>query len=665
MQRLALAALCCAVVAPAQNLMPLPAKMAPGSGRLVIDGGFRVAISGDAHALVRATAARTIARLARQTGMQVGGEIGRDWKAATLVLDCKGPATENTADESYILEVTPKQAVLAASNFVGLARGVETFLQLIEPYGEAYAAPAIRIEDQPRFPWRGLLIDSARHFLPVENVKRTLDGMAAVKLNVLHWHLTDDQGFRVESHVFPKLHQLGSDGLYYTQAEIRDIIRYAWERGIRVMPEFEMPGHITSWFVGYPELASGPGPYQLMRGWGIFDPALDPTRDENYDFLQKLIFEMASLFTDPYFHIGGDEVNGKQWDQNEKIQEYKRQNGLKDNQDLQAAFNKRVQQILAQNRKKMVGWDEILHPDLPKDIVVQSWRGQKSLGAAARQGFQGLLSAGWYLDHMLPASVHYEVDPLSKEAGEMDAQAAAKVLGGEACMWAEFISPEMLDSRVWPRTAAIAERLWSPREVRDVASMYRRLEAVSRWLEFLGLTHRSSLCSMLERLAGTHEIGPLMTLAEVVEPVRFYQRGQSRQYTQQTPLNRLIDAARPESDTAREFGELVGAFLRDRQAHAAEIRARLVRWQDNDAALAPLIASAAALKEVAPVSRDLTTLAAAGLEAMDFLSGKRAPQGWIEKQKAQVEAARKPKAEVLVQVAPAVEKLVEAVGRIR
>src|SRR5262249_33035526 len=174
-------------------------------------------------------------------------------------------------NESYSLNATDKQAVLTAPTVVGAIRGLETLLQLIEGDSQGYFIPAVDIQDKPRFPWRGLLIDSCRHFQPLEVIKRELDGMAAVKLNVLHWHLSEDQGFRVESRKYPKLYQMGSDGLYYTQEQIRDVIAYATERGIRVVPEFDMPGHSTSWLVGYPELGSAPGPYQIERKWGVFD----------------------------------------------------------------------------------------------------------------------------------------------------------------------------------------------------------------------------------------------------------------------------------------------------------------------------------------------------------------------------------------------------------
>src|SRR5438552_8710310 len=246
-------------------------------------------------------------------------------------------------DESYSLEVSNTGAKLDSPTTLGALHGLQTFLQLVATASDGFAVPALSIQDKPRFPGRGLMIDAGRHVIPVDVLHRNIDGRAAVKLNVLHWHLSENQGFRVESKKFPKLHEMGSDGLYYTQNEVRDLIAYARERGIRVVPEFDMPGHSTAWFVGYPELASGPGPYEIERKWGVFDPAMDPTRDETYKFLDAFIGEMAGLFPDQFFHIGGDEVNGKQWDANPKIKEFMHGHGLKDNNDLQAYFNQRVQ----------------------------------------------------------------------------------------------------------------------------------------------------------------------------------------------------------------------------------------------------------------------------------------------------------------------------------
>ena len=317
---------------------------------------------------------------------------------------------------------------------------------------EGFAAPAVNIKDTPRFPWRGLMIDSGRHFIPLEVLRRNIDGMEAVKMNVFHWHLSENQGFRVESKKFPKLHENGlGRPCFYTQEEIRGLIAYARERGIRVVPEFDMPGHSTAWFVGHPELASGPGPYEIERKWGVFDPAMDPTNEKVYKFLDEFIGEMAKLFPDHFFHVGGDEVNGKEWDANPKIQEFIRAHGLKGNAGLQLYFNKKLQAIVSKHGKSMVGWDEVLDPTLPKDIVIQSWRGQASLAEAAKQGYRGILSNGYYLDLGWSAARHYAVDPMGEAAVNLSAEEKARILGGESCMWSEYVNAENIDSRIWPR----------------------------------------------------------------------------------------------------------------------------------------------------------------------------------------------------------------------
>ena len=315
-----------------------------------------------------------------------------DTDAATLEIktdhESKG-IQELGEDESYTLDVTSIGAKLHAANPLGVLRGLQTLLQLIAISPDGFSVPAVHIEDRPRFPWRGLMIDSGRHFIPLDVIKRNLDGMEAVKMNVFHWHLSDNQGFRAESRKFPKLHEQGSDGLYYTQDEIRDVIEYARDRGIRVVPEFDMPGHSTAWFVGHPELASGSGPYAVERKWGVFDPAMDPTDEKTYKFLNEFIGEMARLFPDQFFHIGGDEVNGKEWDANPKIQAFKKSHKIKDNAGLQAYFSGRVQDLVAKHKKTPVGWDEVLVPGVPKTIVIQSWRGVDALAAAAKDGYRG------------------------------------------------------------------------------------------------------------------------------------------------------------------------------------------------------------------------------------------------------------------------------------
>ncbi len=649
------------------SLMPMPAKVQLKTSRLVIDASFTLGISGHSDVQLQRAVERFLDNLRRQTGMPPLDMKVTDAGQAKLVVHSAHESKavqELGEDESYSLEISPAGAKLDAATTLGIMRGLGTFLQLVQTTSDGFAVPAIAIQDQPRFLWRGLMIDVGRHFIPLDVLKRNLDGMAAVKLNVFHWHLSENQGFRIESKKFPKLQEMGSDGLYYTQDEVRDLIAYARDRGIRVVPEFDMPGHSTAWFVGYPELASGPGPYQIERKWGVFDPAMDPTQERTYKFLDGFIGEMAKLFPDQYFHIGGDEVNGKQWDANPNIQAFMHAHGLKTNQDLQAYFNTRVQKIVSKHGKTMVGWDEILRPDLPKDIVVQSWRGQDSLAAAAKQGYRGILSFGYYVDLMWPASRHYAVDPISA-AANLSPDEKRLILGGEACMWSEYVSPENIDSRIWPRTAAIAERLWSPQDVTDVNSMYQRLENVSRWLDWLGLTHNSSYGLMLRRIAGTNDISVLRTFTDVVEPVKDYNREELAvvEATSLSPLNRVIDATRPESMTARRFGNLVDALIGGQADSEAkqEVRASLIRWRDNQSNLQPLESQSFLLTEIVRLSQDLTAVATTGLQALDYLDrGERAPAAWATQQFASLEQAQKPKAQLLLMVVPSVQKLVEA-----
>jgi hexosaminidase len=653
---------------PALNLMPMPANVKPGSGQLVVDPSFSVAVSGHKEPHLQRAVEIFLNDLRRQTGMLPLDMKISDAATGTLIVHAESTSKEVQElgeDESHHLEITSSGAKLDASTTLGVMRGLQTFLQLVQTTPAGFAAPAVIIDDKSRFPWRGLMIDCGRHFMPLEVIKRNIDGMAAVKLNVFHWHLSENQGFRIESKKFPKLHEMGSDGLYYTQDKVRDVIAYARERGIRVVPEFDMPGHSTAWFVGYPDLASAPGPYEVERKWGVFDPAMDPTREHTYHFLDEFIGEMAKLFPDKFFHIGGDEVNGKQWDANSKIQEFMRAHGMRTNQDLQAYFNKRVQEIVSKHGKTMIGWDEILRPDLPKSIVIQSWRGQESLAQAARQDYRGLLSHGYYIDLMWPASQHYLVDPMSDAAANLTLDESKLILGGEATMWAEYVSPENVDSRIWPRTAAIAERLWSPPNVRDVDSMYQRLEKVSHRLDFLGLTHNTGYAAMLRRIAGRNDISALRILADVAEPVKDYTREDTSPAvpTSLTPLNRVVDAARPESDTARQFSDMVNAFLsgKPRPGTETEIRASLTRWRENQVELQSLAENSFLVREVLPLSQNLSTLGAAGLAALDYIDhGERAPKQWISQQLALIERAKKQQAQLLLMIAPAVQKLIEA-----
>jgi hexosaminidase len=649
------------------TLLPAPAKITVEKGRLRWSASFSVSVPDFHDARLNAAISRMLQGLEGKTGTPLSKEIGTAVPGATLIVHVKraGEAVQSPdEDESYSLTISDSGAKLEAATVVGAIRGLQTFLQLLQTESTGYYFPIVQIEDAPRFRWRGLMIDCGRHFEPVAVIKRTLDGMAAVKLNVFHWHLTEDQGFRMESKLFPKLTGMGSDGLFYTQDEAREIVAYARERGIRVVPEFDMPGHSKSWFVGYPELASAPGPYTIRREFGIEDAAMDPTRESTFTFLDSFIGEMAQIFPDPYMHIGGDESDGVQWKASPKIQEFMRAHNLKDAAALQAYFNQRLIKILEKHGKRMVGWDEILNPSLPKNIAIQSWRGAKSLSDAAKLGYQGILSQPYYLDGMKSAKEYYLSDPLPSNS-VLTPEQRQLILGGEICMWGEQLNERSIDSRIWPRSAAIAERFWSSESINNVDDMYRRLEVESIRLEAIGLTHLSHEGSALRELAGTANIDALRVFSSVLEPVSFSDRYDQQRTSQLTPLNNLVDAVRPDPPSRHDINRLTHQFLRA-PASSEEARNLLEKDFQSWIAAAPAIEAQVATKPLLalaePRARQLPGLATAGVEALNYLSkGAKAPAGWKQRNLALIEAAKKPQALVRFTFLSPLEELVNAV----
>jgi hexosaminidase len=657
MKRFVLVCTLAACVHAAPALMPLPVKLDPGSGALSIDGSFGVTASGVRDARLDAAMRRLSERLSRQIGIQFLGPA-----ASTVKVECAARGSEYPKlgeDESYTLDVTPQGATVKAATVDGALHGLETFAQLVMPAEKGFAAPAVHIEDRPRFAWRGLMIDSSRHWMPLRVILRNLDAMAAVKLNVFHWHLSDDQGFRVESRRFPKLQQLGSDSHFYTQAELREVVAYARDRGIRVVPEFDIPGHTLAWLPGAPQIASTAGPFQIGRTWGGFDPIMDPSKEATYKFLDAFIGEMVRIFPDPYFHIGGDEVNPKSWNNNPKIKAFMEAHHFNP-QGLQAYFNQRISKILTKYHRIMIGWDEVLHPDLPTATVIQSWRGNAALAQAAAKGHRAILSWGYYLDHLSPASYHYGIDPLGGPAAQLPPDQQARILGGEACMWAEYVTSETVDSRIWPRMAAIAERFWSPQNVTDVDSMYTRLAVISRDLEWLGVQHRADFQPMLDRIAGEQPNLPLRILAEAVEATGLGTgrgRGVQPRYTQQTPMNRLVDAARPESELVRAM-EL--AAKRMTPGDAAFLRETFTVWAGNDAPFEAKSEGDGLLMELRPLSKDLSALGAAGLKILDArAAGQALPADWVSQENAEITRMLRPVVEVRMAAARAVKVLLD------
>lgn len=660
------------------GLMPIPASTSWNGQRFRLDKDFGISVTGNPDPRIHAEASRFFRRLGERTGL-----FFKTWVVspkdvrpdAPLRINVSAPGkTELSMDESYTLEVTDRQVRLDAKTDIGAIRGLETLLQLIGSDGNGHFFHGGLINDKPRFSWRGLLISQPYHFMPVDVLKRTLDAMALVKMNVLHLYLSDDQGFSIESKAFPRLHREAAGGDYLTQDQVRDLIAYAAQRGIRIVPELDLPGHCTSILTVYPELAAVRRDYVLQDHWGVFDPVMDPTNERVYSFLDTLLTEVASLFPDEYFHIGGDEVTGKDWKRNDSIQRFMKRMGLGSTVALQNHFNRRVQGILRKSGKKVIGWDEILMSeiddnaakeafhkgdyktlvltDVPKDIVIQSWRGMEALISAAKNGYRGILSKGYYIDLMQPTSYHYLNDPVpsNNETIIPDSEAnfnrfesdivdmirkgerilkpeeEALILGGEATMWTEHVTYETFDSRVWPRTAAIAERLWSPVSVRNVADMYRRLDNVSLQLEWVGSTHIKNQGMMMRRLAGTEDVSPLMKVAGYLEPLKGYRRNAADNFTKYSPYTQLIDVATADPKELRAFNAAVDSFLaRPTNERREGLRRELNGWIANHREVVRLATGRPTLSTLAEHSGRMAELAGLALPFLDAKPTSKRP----------------------------------------
>lgn len=679
------------------TVMPLPHEVRLGTGKFRLVSTATVYISGNGHSRIYGAASRFIRNLSDRTGlnfMTEGYVTPNDTnKSAPLQIICRRAGKVVLGeDESYSLKITPQQVQIIAETDIGALRALSSLLQLTAADDEGYYFPVLTMNDKPRFPWRGLLLDVSRHFYSVDVVKKQLDLLSLVKINVLHLHLTDDQGFRIESKTYPKLHELGSDGQYFSQTEMKDLIRYADERGIRIVPEFDLPGHSTSWYIGYPEFSSGTGatfggPYQIDRKWGRGSPVMNPIKEEVYQFLDVFFKEMSELFPDEYVHIGGDENNGLQWALNPEIQAFMRANALPTKEALQNYFNKRLSAIITKHGKKVMGWDEIFVEGVPKSIVIQSWQGKEALYKAARQGYTTLLSSGYYLDIHEPTDKHYLNEPLP-DSVKLSADERKFVLGGEACMWSEYVNAGNVDSRIWPRMAAIAERFWSPASVRDVDDMYRRLDHISSWLEQLGSTHETNVPLMLRRLCGVHEdITPLKTFTDVLETVKEYKRGQIIRFTYSSfyPLTGIADVARPDSRIARQFRSVTGKYLNAlKELKESKVSGKnslldsskitlvetqrevlvhwLRLWKGNHEKVQPIIRKNPRLAEIDEHSLALSLASQLGLEAIDRLErGVAVTPQWKYLASLILERAKQPRAQTDIMVLPAIEQLVKAV----
>lgn len=746
------------------QLMPLPSVLELGEGAFDLKGSLGVQYLAQKHAILEKAVERFLGRKPLEEGERL----------LSLKVESIRLPIPHKADESYKIRVSKEKIEIISPNQLGALHALESLAQLKEN-GQI---PVCEISDAPRFPWRGLMLDVSRHWYPKELVLRNLDAMAAVRMNVLHLHLSDYQAFRIESKRYPKLHELGSRGNYYSQEDLGEIISYARDRGIRIIPEFDVPGHMTSWFVGYPELASSPGPYELSKQMGLGKSVLDPSREEVYEFLDNFLGEMSRLFPDEYLHIGGDEVSVKEWEENEVIQGFMQEQGLKDEDALRAYLNQRLQGILQKHGKKMIGWDEVLHPDLEgKGMLIHSWRGHKSLFSAVQDGHEGILSAGWYLDHKLAAAKMYEVDPfvlkgaitiepdstnwkswdikismseeqsfegqlflfgekdqlrgyvgmmdrlnsfetatldngllktsITADVGKIDIEGniekdkisgsfslgvfsldmqgersggsdmpegiafpkiektkaltesdKSRILGGEACMWSEVVDQYTAESRIWPRTAVVAEKLWSnPDLANDEEDMYRRLSSLEAHLLNRGIQSEIYRIEILKGLVTNGDISAIEELASILEEDKYYGRLgiYGNDLPIDMPLDELVDATRPESPKARAFNLLVEAYLEDPQQEnlLSQITIQLQNWASLEERLAGNINPDKTFSDIEEVSHWVSYFSEAALKELQAELSEEE----TEKILAELTAAKAPIKGVLIQILPGIEKL--------
>lgn len=617
------------------NLMPWPQNVVVNDGNFTLTKNFKVNISGNPNPRIFGGVTRFLRRLDGRTGIFFEqGFISKlnEFPNAELQINCdKNGKIGLYEDESYSLDIKSNKITINATSDLGALHGLETLLQLLQNDSKSFYFPVSQISDFPRFTWRGLMIDAARHFQPVDVIKRNIDALAAMKMNVFHWHLVDDQGWRIETKKHPKLIELASDGLYYTQEEIRNIVKYADERGILIVPEIDVPGHGSAILTAYPEIGSkvitltggtsekniqgtAIATYGIERNAGIFSPTLDPSNPKTYKILSELFDEVCPLFPGAYFHIGGDENEGKDWDANPKIQEFKKKHNLKTNHELQTYFTMQLAPMLKKHGKQLMGWEEILTKDLSKEAIVHSWRGPnegvtagQSLVDAVKKGYKTVLSNGYYIDLMYPAASHYLNDPMPKGA-DLTAEEKARILGGEATMWTELTTPETIDSRVWPRTAAIAERLWSAENITDLASMRKRLENVSFRLEELGLTHIKNKDVILRNIANNQNVESVNEFSNVCEPLKGYTRNKGgTEYQMYSPFTLFADACTPDAKESLAFNDAVTQYLANKtEDNKAKVASFFNKWIAVNKSLIELSANAPLVQPILPLSKKLS-----------------------------------------------------------
>ncbi|MEM7220482.1 MAG: family 20 glycosylhydrolase [Pseudomonadota bacterium] len=583
----------------AQALLPQPSSLDWRSGALAI-GNRRLALTQVGHWSVTAQ---------RRWSTLLAAFSGADRAAIDVQVCVDAAALQPDAGEAYSLVVSEQGIAVQAASATGLLRAEATLAQLLMAAGERI--PCLRIDDAPQFAWRGLLLDPARRFLPLDALLRTLDGMARYKLNVLHLHLSDDQAFRFPSRGYA---ELNGGAACYSRDDLAVLIDRATRLGIRVVPEIDLPGHSTRILAAYPQLALFP--VEDTTRFGVHHACLDPTLDATYEFVATLLDELGEVFPDECVHLGGDEVHPRWWSEHPRVQAYIDAEGLDGTTALQARFTQRVAELVAERGKRLVVWDEALDENLPQDTIVQPWRGMHSRDCALQAGHQCVVSAPYYLDLFFPADLHAAFTPdMSAESASAAEDALRRdlrlahvaeglewtlqwreleapisrpegaLLGGEACLWGELVDARVLDTRLWSRLPYVAEALWrgasDGRLTRLPTSLaaWARLGGPDLCVAIGGGVSQTGLDAAQRAALGdddlTDDVGPLLAC---LEPVKWYARllgaealaarlggremPQARPYQADTPLDDLADVLSPQSFVAAELQELLARWQR-------------------------------------------------------------------------------------------------------
>ncbi|MBX2978832.1 MAG: family 20 glycosylhydrolase [Flavobacteriales bacterium] len=503
------------------DLIPRPVSVSMDKGRFPIDSRLGIVVSERSLKQEASFLREALTPLLPEPPM-VMPNMSMEGHVIALLLNMDA----DLPPSGYSLVVTPERIELEAADGAGIFHGVQTLIQLLPQGGTEAGIPCMRITDHPRFSWRGMHLDECRHFFGIDFVKKYIDLMARYKMNSFHWHLTEDQGWRIQIKKYPQLTALGAwrrgsqigpyaaqtfdtlrYGGFYTQDQIREVVAYAAARHITIVPEIEMPGHAMAALASYPHLGCTGGPYEVQRGWGVFDEVFCAGNDSVFTFLEDVLTEVMDLFPGPFIHIGGDECPKTRWKTCPECQSRMQTEGLKDEHELQSYFIRRMERFVNSKGRKIIGWDEILEGGLAPNAAVMSWRGTEGGIAAAKAGHYAVMSPGshCYFDHYQgdPANEPvafggyttlqkvYSYEPVPAELKPKEQQ---YILGAQGNVWTEYIlSPEHVEYMAVPRMLALAEVLWTPKEQRDEADFMRRLEGEFPRLEQLGVNASKSV----------------------------------------------------------------------------------------------------------------------------------------------------------------------------